>query len=72
MSITFDYNHTTTLSDCDSRMTNPDQGGLIPEIKGNLSDVFRDADTIQINIGGTWKEVIGVQINIGGVWKTVF
>lgn len=36
----------------------------------NIGDVFKNVESMQINIGG-WKDVVSVFINVGG-WKTVF
>lgn len=38
----------------------------------NISNDFKDVDSMQINIGNVWKDVSKVQINIANAWKTIF
>jgi hypothetical protein len=41
-------------------------------MKINISDTWKDIDSVLINIGDSWKEVTKIQQNIGDVWKDVF
>lgn len=40
--------------------------------KINISDAWKDVDSMKINIGDVWKDVTEVKQNIGDAWKTVF
>jgi len=38
----------------------------------NISDTFKNLDSIKINIGDSWKDVTAAYINIGDTWKKIF
>jgi hypothetical protein len=45
---------------------------MTTNMKINISDAWKDIDSIKINISDVWKDVVEAEINIGDSWKTVF
>lgn len=43
-----------------------------PPMQINISDSWKEVDTVKINIGDAWKDVVSIKQNIGDTWKTVF
>jgi hypothetical protein len=69
-------NDTSGSSDAKRFSTTPGDHALIidytpPMIKVNISDVWRDAVSMQVNVADVWREVSKVQVNIGDAWRDV-
>jgi len=66
------YNDAKTITGT-GYVQNLDLGEAVgTNMKINISDTWKDVDSIKINIGDVWKDVEGIWINVNNSWKVIY